>query len=166
MSLDDIVPDDAGQAKGGRPPKQSVEERDLYGDPFCRGKDTEEYWERVVSKFSSGNSLDIEELMAIMRYTHIGDPMEVRVFIEKHGIMEFDWENLADKYDADRVAAVLRRNDISNQFVKQHTPSSKAEEASGGLFNVVGDNDSNDNSSGGLFTTSDDKDDESEGLFG
>lgn len=114
MGLNDIVPDDAGEAKGGRPPKKDIgQTREVYGDPFIPEKDNEEWWQEKVDEIVLGDDLFGEETPNSMeemgmeelekRLAELSDhiavnPLDVRTKLDEHGIYETDWSEYMESH--------------------------------------------------------------------
>lgn len=111
MDLDGMdVPDN----KGGRPEKDE-EEKDEHGhiqaegDPFTSEKNEEAWWQEKVDDyigvfgempetFDEGR----EMVMEIADITHL-NPINVRLYLDEHGVFETDWDEYRDEMSASSV---------------------------------------------------------------
>lgn len=118
MSLDDLVPDDAGDAKGGRPTEERTI-RDPDGDPFIPDKNTKEYWQNIWDTYVDGEEPDPDEIAAICDYVHLF-PWDVKVHLEEHGIYSFSWEHMPGDYPPhSKLARQLESHGVENDFVRK-----------------------------------------------
>lgn len=97
MSLDDIIPDDAGESKGGRPKEVSKGPPETRGNPFTRGDDNEEYWQEVWDNNVGGDEPSMEEIASMSDYSAVM-PWVVMSKLTEHGIYEFDQGYVREDY--------------------------------------------------------------------
>lgn len=99
MGLKDLVPDGAGDAKGGRPEEKGIETREMGWRTFCDDRDTEEWWNKLIKDVLGFKGVPDEEgeelreaLEELAEESHI-PVLEVRTKLHEHGIYETDWEH-------------------------------------------------------------------------
>jgi hypothetical protein len=114
MGLNDLVPDDAGDAKGGRPKERGVGESiEPAGKPYLPTKDSEEWWLDVLDDVAEKepvldeNSLDemsfhktVEVIGSISDYVSL-HPVYVRQILIEHDIYDTDWSAYIDFFNDD-----------------------------------------------------------------
>lgn len=123
MGLNDLVPDDAGKAKGGRPSEGDGDTEKVPEYWFKPWEHEEEYWQEVWDENVEGEDPTIEEIAAMVDYSCVF-PWDVKMFLEKYGIYEFDWGHMPDDYPPDTdLANRLRSEGIINGFTKEHPPA-------------------------------------------
>lgn len=150
MGLNDLVPDDAGQAKGGRPKEGGPKKRQTSEHWYRPWEHGEEYWQQVWDECVEGEDPTIDEIAAMSDYSCIF-PWDLKIFLEKYGIYEFDWEHMPDDYPPDTdMANKLRDEGVINDFTKNHPPAKfgkkqrntsagGGEQQSSGLMGLVND---------------------------
>lgn len=139
MALEDIVPDDAGEAKGGRPPENRDKEREVRGDPFLPEKDTEEWWSEIYGEFVEGNSPTTEEITRISDYVALR-PDVVKRKLKHHGVHEFLFEDIAKSHPSQLPVDKLRR-ELTGEGVpgRSKKDDKKDSKESSGLMGLVED---------------------------
>lgn len=129
MGLEDLVPDDAGEAKGGRPKEGTDGPRVASETAYRPWKHDEEYWQEVWDEHVEGEEPTIDEVADMVGYTCVF-PWDLKIHIESAGIYEFDWEQMPDDYPSDdALANWLRNRGVVNEFTKKNPPS-KTEKSS------------------------------------
>lgn len=147
MGLKDLVPDDAGEAKGGRPSEGNNEKRIASETAFRPWKHEEEYWQKVWDENVEGEDPTIEEISDMVGYAVVF-PWDLKIHLEAAGIYEFDWEQMPDDYPSDdALANWLRNRGIVNDFTKKNPPaktkkknmfeSKSDDKETGGLMGLV-----------------------------
>lgn len=142
MGIEDfrVAPDN----KGGRPTKEEQEEEEhsglrSVGDPFYPAKDTEEYWREIWDRYVDGEDPSSQDIASICDYTHLF-PWDVKVYIEKWGIYEFDWFQMPEDYPPHSYLKFLLEDEgISNDFTSQVASTDTGEEITGGWAEIIND---------------------------
>lgn len=110
--LTNLIPEDAGSGKGGRPKKKEIGEPvSVEGKPHTGEDDSADWWEETLSEVAEeepilkDNSLDelgflkvVDVVGLISDYTYLA-PVEVRKKLSEHDIYETDWEQYIEFYD-------------------------------------------------------------------
>lgn len=137
MGLRDLIPDDAGDNRGGRPPSESKGPKKLPGKPFTVSKDSKEFWQEVWDRFVSGNEPTMEEIGQMADYTHVF-PWDLKIYIEKWDIFEFDWDHMPEDYPSDSfLAEMLEDKGIENDFTERVKAEREGYSQGSGLFSLV-----------------------------
>lgn len=141
MGIEDfkVAPDN----KGGRPSKEEQEEEHTglqhVGDPFYHAKDSEEYWQEIWDSNVDGEEPTSREIASICDYTHLF-PWDVKVYVEKWGIYEFDWFQMPDDFPSDSFLKFLLEDEgIENDFTSQVASVDSGEEITGGWAEIIND---------------------------
>jgi len=117
MGLNDLVPDDAGQAKGGRP-EEKPSERKRAG-PTQEQIESEEWWQDMWDDVVSGEEPTPDEMGEMCDRVFMF-PWDVKARLESFSIHEFDWEEMDGDYpSAFALAANLEREGVNNDFVQK-----------------------------------------------
>lgn len=121
MGLRDLIPDDAGDGKGGRP-KEEEKEPNRVG-PSPGEIETEEFWINLWEDVVTADEPTVEEVAELCDRTFMF-PWDVKIKLEAFGIYEFNWRQIPEDYPPDtNLADKLREQGIVNEFTKQHPPS-------------------------------------------
>lgn len=137
MGLRDLIPDDAGDNRGGRPPEGNQDGKEPYGDPFIPTKDTKEWWRKIWNKFVSGEKPTPEEISMMADHTHLF-PWDLKMHIEKHGIFRFDWEHMPEDYPSDSALADwLEEEGVESNFIEEVKAQREGYSKDSGLFSLV-----------------------------
>lgn len=138
MGLKDLIPDDVGESRGGRPaegidgpPKQ------LHGEPFMVSNDSEEYWRSIWDRFVSGDEPTPEEIGQMADHTHLF-PWDLRIYLEKWGIFDFDWEQIPEDYPTNSfLVQMLEEEGVENDFTEAVRAEQEGYSRDSGLFGLV-----------------------------
>lgn len=145
MGLNDLVPDDAGKAKGGRPKEGGKEARIVPEHIYRPWKHRDEYWEKVWEEHVESDEPTLEEITDMVGYSGVF-PWDLKIHLEAAEVYEFDWDHMPDDYPSDdALANWLRNKGVINDFTKKHPPEksktptfgSKKSEETSGLMGLV-----------------------------
>lgn len=100
MSLDDLIPDDVGDGKGGRPTEDRKETRTVHGDPYTQEKDTEEWWQEKWDRFVGLGEPKEEDITVLSDHVALR-PSTVMQKVTEHDVYEFDQEDVKEDYPLD-----------------------------------------------------------------
>ena len=154
--LTNLIPEDAGSGKGGRPKSKEIGEPvSVEGEPYTDDKDSADWWEEVLSDVAEDepiikeNSLDELEFMKVVDvvgqvsdYTYLA-PVEVRKKLSEHDIYETDWERYIEFYDDALLDDRVPHYDGVGYTTKKVTTTTPTDddgdddEKTGGLHNLV-----------------------------
>lgn len=137
MGLRDLIPDDAGDNRGGRPKEKGGEERRIPEHNYRPWEHGEEYWQDVWDRHVDGEDPTLEEISAMVGYSCVF-PWDLKIHIESHGIYEFDWDHMPDDYPSDdTLANWLRDRGVVNDFTQRVKARREGYSEDSGLFNLV-----------------------------
>jgi len=98
MALKDLEGVGKPDARGGRPKKKSTEgKRDVPGNPFTRGYEPDDYWERIWNKYKSDMEDTVQTIGKIADESHCLTRTVIRGIQESeaHDFEQYDneeWE--------------------------------------------------------------------------
>lgn len=159
MGLNDLIPDDAGEAKGGRPKSRELGQTiEPAGEPFLPENDTEEWWAERIEDVTDDNPVLEDKELQDLKFEHtvevmgsIADltsvhPVRVRKKLDEHDIMETDWEEYINFYSDSVLDSRVPGYDGSGYSPRvEENPweqaveddSSSEDENEGGLHNLL-----------------------------
>jgi len=139
MGLNDIVPDDAGDAKGGRPPKPTQESTEHeHGDPFDSGKDNEEYWQKVFDENVDGDDVTHEDMQRMSSYAAVR-PSDIMEKMVEYGIYEFTQDDVRDDHPIHMRNGKWEGGPKMKEEMGSESSTTFGDSSSGGLADLVND---------------------------
>lgn len=139
MGLNDIVPDDAGDAKGGRPPEPTPESTEhIHGDPFDMGKDDEEYWTEVFEENVEGDTVTDEDMARMSSYSATR-PATIMEKMAEHGVYNFSQEDVKDDYPIHMREGKWEGGPRTKEDIGSSSTDKKDSSSSGGLSDLIKD---------------------------
>lgn len=154
--LTNLIPEDAGSGKGGRPKSKEIGEPvSVEGKPYTDENDSTDWWEEILSDVAedepiledkSLDELDFQKVVDVVGqvsdYVYLA-PVDVRKKLSEHDIYETDWEQYIEYHNDVLLDARVPHYDGDSYTTKEvttttsTTDSSGDEEKSGGLHNLV-----------------------------
>lgn len=160
MSLEDLIPDDAGSGGVGRPPSKELGQTiEPAGEPYLPENDDEQWWLERLDDIAEKEPVLGENTLDEMEFHHsvevIGalsdlvslHPVEVRKKLSEHEIYETEWEDyigfyddtvLDDRvphYDGEDFTPTIKENPWDDDDSSQQ----EQEEKEGGLHGLIED---------------------------
>lgn len=146
MGVMDLDGMDIEDNKGGRPEKDEKEKDEqghvkADGDPFTQEKNTESWWQEKVDDHIGvfGTMPETfeesrEMVMEISQITHL-NPVNVRLYLEEHGVFETDWDEYREELGSSSVDLRVPGTDRAEPIkTTSSTSSSSSDSGLGALI--------------------------------
>lgn len=110
MGLNDLDGMDVEDNKGGRPPKEEIDDtnrRSGTGEPFMPQYDNKEWWKEKFNKFKSEENTIQDAITALSAHAQL-HTIRIRKKLEEYDIYETDWAEFVEDNEMYRIDMRIR----------------------------------------------------------